>query len=81
MQNEDHQSEHRASAHRYRTGRNEWYRATKRRPCPLCGRKKWCLIAKNGSAVICPGNSDGATRYLGGVNYLHCGNFDVGGPQ
>ena len=55
--------------------KKDWLRVTKRRPCPVCGKFKWCLIARNGSAVICPRTSEGATRDLGQSGFLHRGNF------
>ena len=28
-------------------------RVSRRRPCPICGRPDWCLVAEDGSAAIC----------------------------
>ena len=32
---------------------SEWVRVSKRNPCPVCGKKDWCLVARDGSAAIC----------------------------
>lgn len=58
-------------------GRAGWVRVNRRRRCPLCGSVKWCLLAVNGSAVICPKTADGATCDLGAAGYLHRGDFSA----
>ncbi len=40
-------------------------------PCLLCGKPDWCLIAKDGSAAICPRTPEGAVKDLGTAGYLH----------
>lgn len=52
----------------------EWIRVKKTRPCPICGRPDWCLIARNGWAVICPRISQGAVGQTQG-GYLHRGDY------
>lgn len=29
-------------------------RVSKSKPCPVCGKPDWCLVAKDGTAAICP---------------------------
>ncbi len=31
----------------------KWIRVTKRNPCPVCGKPDWCLISRDGKAMIC----------------------------
>ena len=35
------------------TSASGWIRTTRNRPCPICGKTKWCGIAADGSAAIC----------------------------
>jgi len=38
-------------------GRGPWQRVSPRRPCPICGRASWCMVAgpdDSPTAVICP---------------------------
>lgn len=52
--------------------RTEWLRASRRRPCPVCQRPDWCLIASDGSAAICPRTpSEKWVGKNGGGGYLH----------
>ncbi len=50
---------------------HDWLRVTKRRPCPICSKPDWCLIAVDGAAVICPRTPEGAVRQCGEAGYLH----------
>ena len=47
----------------------ENYRATKRRPCPVCGKPDWCLIAKDGTTAICSRTPSKVAK--GDAGYLH----------
>ncbi len=51
-----------------------FHRVSKSRPCPICGRPDWCLLAHDGSAAICPRTPEGAKRRVGEAGYLHCLN-------
>lgn len=44
-------------------------RVTKSRPCPVCHKPDWCLVARDGSAAICPRLP--SARLLGEAGYLH----------
>ncbi len=33
---------------------SEWQRVSQRRRCPVCNHPDWCLLARDGSAAICP---------------------------
>ncbi len=46
-----------------------WLRVNRERPCPICGRFDWCLVAADGSACICP-RTESAKR-CGDGGYLH----------
>ncbi len=46
-------------------------RVTRDRPCPICGRSDWCLVAADGSAAICPRVKEGAFKKCGDAGYLH----------
>lgn len=48
-----------------------WKRVSRRRPCPICQKPDWCLVAADGSAVICPRTLDGSVKRCGGAGYLH----------
>jgi hypothetical protein len=41
------------------TTRAPFERVSKRRPCPVCGRPDWCLLASDGSAALCPRTDNG----------------------
>lgn len=45
------------------------YRATRRRPCPVCGKPDWCLIAKDGTTAICSRTPSKVAK--GDAGYLH----------
>jgi hypothetical protein len=46
-----------------------WQRVTKAKPCPVCNKPDWCLIARDGSAAICA-RVESVTR-CGESGYLH----------
>jgi len=33
--------------------RQKWLRVSREMPCPICGKRDWCLVAVDGVAVIC----------------------------
>lgn len=49
--------------------KRNWKRVSRGAPCPICKRPDWCLISKDGSAVICPRVQSG--RRAGEAGYLH----------
>ena len=53
------------------TARAKWTRVNRHRRCPLCGPADWCLLAEDGTAVICPRTL--SSRWVGkdGGGYLH----------
>ena len=51
--------------------REKMRRVSRRTPCPVCGRPDWCLVAKDGSAVICPRVAEGSVKKCGDAGYLH----------
>ena len=58
-----------------------WTRATRERPCPICGKFDWCMIATNGSVAICPRTERGSKKYLDGSGYLHVVNGSIPMPE
>lgn len=44
---------------------------TRREPCPICGHWGWCMVHRDGNAVICPRTPDGCACDLGEAGYLH----------
>ena len=46
-------------------------RVSKRRPCLICGRPDWCLVAADESAAICARISDGSVKPCGEAGWLH----------
>lgn len=49
---------------------NDYRRCSKRKPCPICGRPDWCLIARDGMTAICPRTV--SDRFVGDeAGYLH----------
>jgi 5S rRNA maturation endonuclease (ribonuclease M5) len=49
--------------------RNGWQRVRRGRPCPICERADWCLLATDGSAAICA-RTESAKR-CGEAGWLH----------
>ena len=63
---------------------SEWVRAGAQMPCPICGKKDWCLVAKDKSAVICPRKEEGSKKYIDGSGYLHVlipGQYEKKNPE
>ena len=50
---------------------SDWNRVTRSKPCPICQRPDWCLIAPDGSAVICARIVDGSVKRCGEAGWLH----------
>ena len=50
---------------------SEWTKANSGRPCPVCKKQDWCLVAVNGGAVICPRVEQGSVAYIDGSGWLH----------
>ncbi len=50
---------------------SEWIRSSGSRPCPVCKKKDWCLVAVNGGAAICPRVEQGSVAYIDGSGWLH----------
>ena len=46
-------------------------RVKKDRPCPVCCKPDWCLIAEDGSAAICARIEDGSLKKCGSAGFLH----------
>ena len=46
-------------------------RVNEKRPCPVCGKPDWCLVAENGSKAICARIKEGSIERCGGAGYLH----------
>lgn len=44
-------------------------RVTHRRPCPVCGRPDWCLLADDGSKAVCARTL--SSRPMGDAGYIH----------
>jgi len=51
------------------TGRGEWVRVRRDRPCPVCERSDWCLLARDGTAAICARIE--SPKRAGAAGYLH----------
>lgn len=46
-------------------------RVSAARPCPVCEKTDWCLLAADGSACICARVEQGAVKKCGDAGYLH----------
>lgn len=46
-------------------------RVSKQKPCLICGKPDWCLIAEDGSAAICQRITEGSVKKCGDAGYLH----------
>ena len=50
---------------------SDWLRVSRSEPCPICLRADWCLVAPDGSAVICARIEDGSANRCGEAGWLH----------
>ncbi len=46
-------------------------RVSRKRPCRVCEKGDWCLVARDGSAAICARVSEGAVKSCGEAGWLH----------
>lgn len=46
-------------------------RVSRRNPCPLCGKSRWCGVSPDGSICVCMRVSDGAVRQTKNGGWLH----------
>lgn len=46
-------------------------RVSRDKPCPICGKSDWCLVASDGSAAICQRIKEGSRKQCGEAGYLH----------
>lgn len=51
------------------SGRTTWLRVSRERPCPVCEKCDWCLVAADGTACICPRTE--SPRRCGDAGFLH----------
>ena len=49
----------------------QFERVSHSRPCPICEKPDWCLVSRDGSAVICPRTEEGATKHIADSGWLH----------
>ena len=49
----------------------KWLRVSSQSPCPICNKTDWCLIAPDGSAVICPRVEEGSIKECYEAGWLH----------
>ena len=52
-------------------------RVTTRRPCPVCGRKKWCQVTRDGRLAHCMWESHGAVKRAKDDGYIHVLVYDT----
>ena len=46
-------------------------RVSKERPCPVCGKPDWCLVAEDGLAAICQRIEQGSKKRCADAGWLH----------
>ncbi len=51
------------------SGRGEWVRVSRMKPCAICGRGDWCVTARDGSAAICARTE--SLKRAGEAGWLH----------
>lgn len=52
-------------------------RVTARRPCPVCGRKKWCQVTRDRRLAHCMWESRGAVKRAKDGGYIHVLAYDT----
>jgi hypothetical protein len=48
-----------------------------RRPCPICGRTKWCQVTRDGRLAHCMGESRGSVERAKDGGYIHVLAYDT----
>jgi hypothetical protein len=48
---------------------SDWRRVSRTHPCPKCGKRKWCLVSKDGRVCICPRVP--SAKRCGEAGFLH----------
>ena len=56
-------------------------RVNKSRPCPVCEKTDWCLVAADNSAAICARVSEGSQKKCGDAGFLHLLKTDRARPK
>ena len=51
--------------------REKMHRVNRQRPCPICRKPDWCLVATDRSAAICQRIQEGSTKRCGEAGWLH----------
>ena len=51
--------------------RGDWVRVSREQHCPVCDHPDWCLVSRDGTAVICARVQEGSLRRCGEAGYLH----------
>lgn len=49
----------------------DYIRVSKRRPCPICGKPDWCLIARDGTNAVCTRTISSKPFGKGDAGYIH----------
>ena len=52
-------------------------RVTARRPCPVCGHKKWCQVTRDGRLAHCMWESRGSVKRAKDDGYIHVLVYDT----
>ena len=47
----------------------KWLRVNRERPCPVCGKADWCLVADDTAPCICPRTE--SPKRCGDAGFLH----------
>lgn len=63
-----------AAAERPEYSPTTWSAASRRRPCPICGKPDWCSVAADGARAMCMRVGEGAEHSIvlaHGIGYFH----------
>src|SRR5215210_7981594 len=52
-------------------------RVTARQPCPVCGRRKWCQVTRDGRLAHCMRESRGSVKRAKDGGYIHVLVYDT----